>query len=461
MLVWLAFAIVSAAVIAAMIRPLTRGRALAPARASFDRRVYRDQLLEVERDHGRGLLSEAEAAAARLEVERRLLATASSERRQASPGVGGDRTAPMLAVALALLVSAGAIAVYMVNGAPLAPDQPYAARAAERSLVGANGSLDLDKTVATLKARLASDPGDAEGWLLLARTEAAQGRWQESASAFHQALALTQQRGDVAAAYGEMLVLAADGMVTSAARDAFVMALTKDPKTPTARFYLALADAQAGNAQAALDAWQKLLADTPADAPWVPMLKQHMADTAKAAGLSVPPPPESATASPGPSADDLAAAAQMTREQRASMARAMVERLAQRLASAPDDLPGWLRLGRAETVLGDTDKAADAFAHAAALKPDDPVILAQEVDALMAGRAPTDAIPEATRAVLRKLEALDASDPRALWYLGLAAAQDHHVDEAKSYWQRLLSVLPADSEEHKMVTTALDALAGK
>src|SRR5215472_6112883 len=455
MLVWLVFAVLAALVVALVIWPLASERRT-PARAAFDRAVYRDQLKEISRDSERGLLTHAEAASARLEVERRLIATADETQRRTRPA---PRPATrMLTVALAVLVPLGAVAIYLVHGSPQAPDQPYEARAAERAVTSAKGRLDLDKTVAALQERLKAEPGSVEGWLLLARTQSARGKWQESADAYRTALTLAKDRSDIAAAYAEMLVMAGDGIVTAAARDALNAALTLDAKNPSARYYLALADAQAGNVKAAIDAWQALLAESPADAPWAQMVRQRIANTAKAAGLPVPEPP-APTASPGPSADDVAAAAQLSPEQRSEMIGGMVERLAARLRDTPDDLQGWLRLGRAYDVLKEPEKAADAYAQAAKLKPDDPAILASEVDAMMADRAPADPIPERALTILKQLQELDANEPRALWYLGLAAAQAHEIDEAKAYWQKLLIVLPPDSADRKVVAEALAALS--
>jgi cytochrome c-type biogenesis protein CcmH len=457
MLIWLAFAVLAALVVALVIWPLAAAHGRSPTRAAYDRAVYGDQLKEITRDSERGLVTPTEAASARLEIERRLLASDEEAERGLRPAAK-PATPRALTVALAVLVPLAAIGFYLVHGAPRIPDQPYDARAAERALIGANGALDLDKTVAALQARLKADPSSAEGWLLLARTEAARGHWQKSAAAYREAMTLTKERPDVAAAYAEMLVMAADGIVTPAARDALNTVVARDPKNPSARYYLALAEAQAGDVRGATDAWQTLLAEAPADAPWAQMVRQRIADTAKAAGLPAPAPP-AAQASPGPSADDVAAAAQLSPEQRDQMVRGMVERLATRLKEAPDDLQGWLRLGRAYEVLKEPEKAADAYAQAAKLKPEDPAILAREVDALMADRAPTDPIPPTALVVLKQLETLDASEPRALWYLGLAAAQAHEVDEAKVYWQKLLAVLPADSAERKMVSDALAALS--
>jgi len=458
MLIWLTFAVLAAMVVGLAIWPLAAARGNAALRATYDGAVYRDQLAEIARDVERGLLTSTEAASARLEIERRLLASAGEADRGARPGAGPSAPRLVLTIALAVLIPLGSVGIYLLHGAPRIPDQPYEARAAERAPSKSNGAPDLERTVAALEERLKANPADAEGWLLLARTQAARRHWQESAAAYEKAPSLTKQRPDVAAAYAEMLVMAADGIVTPAARDALATTLVLDPKNPSARYYLALAEAQGGNVQGAIDAWQTLLAEAPADAPWGPMVRERIADTAKAAGLPAPAPP-AAQASPEPNADDVAAAAQLSPEQRDEMVRGMVERLAARLKETPDDLQGWLRLGRAYEVLNESEKAADAYGHAAKLKPEDPAILTQEVDALMADRKPTEPIPETAVAVLKHLEALDADEPRALWYLGLAAAQAHEIDEARAYWQRLLAVLPPDSAEHKTVSDALAALS--
>lgn len=456
MIIWFLFALLAALTVALVIWPLASASGRAPGRAEYDKAVYRDQLNEVARDAERGVLTPAEAASARLEVERRLLAAA--EDSEPSPQPVGGRARRVLTAAIAVVVPIAAVAAYLVHGAPRLPDQPYDARAEERALTNANGGLDLEKAIAALKERLKADPQSSQGWLLLARTEAARSHWQESADAYRQALALTHDRPEIAAAYAETLVVSAGGTVTPAAKQVLDTVIAHDPGNPSARFYLALAQAQAGDTQAAIDAWQKLLAEAPADAPWAQMVRQRIADTAKAAGLPVPPTPPTPAAT-GPTADDVAAAAQLSPEQRNEMVRGMVERLAARLKDAPDDLKGWLRLGRAYEVLKDPVRAADAYAHAAKLKPGDSAILAHEIDAMMADHASTDPIPPAAVAVLKQLQALDANEPRALWYLGLAAMQAHQPEEAKAYWRKLLGMLVPGTEEHKTVSDALSALS--
>ena len=455
MLLALALAVMTVVVVATVLAPLVKGAREAPSRAQFDRAVYRDQLKELGRDVARGLIDADQAATARLEIERRLLAA------DAQPEAAPARSAgsPLLALSLSLALSTAAALIYLALGSPGVPDQPYAARGPERARFAATGQHeDLDKAAAALEEKLKANPESDADWLLLARTQAALGHWQRSAEAYREAMRLTKGRPDVASAYGEMLVFAADGIVTPRAREAFSAALARDPADTASRYYLALADAQEGKAQAAIDAWQKLAADQGADSKLRAELETRIADTAKAAGLPVP-----ALAAPagGPGTNDMAKAAQMTPEQRQQMIRGMVEGLAAKLQANPDDLAGWMRLARAYTVLNERDKAAEAYERAAKLKPGDPEILLAEADALIIDRSPQTPLPARAVALLQRVDALDPRQPAALWYLGLAAAQQRRFAEASNYWQRLLPLLPADGDQHKGVAAAIEALKDK
>ncbi len=453
MLLALAIAAVTLVVVATVVLPLMKGARAAPGRASFDRAVYRDQLKELERDRARGLIDADQTAAARLEIERRLLAA------DARPEVATARRSgsPALAIALALLLPAAATGIYLALGAPGAPDEPYAGRGPERALAAAEGRHgDIAGALAALEKDLAANPDDAEKWLLLARSAATLGQWQKSATAYQKALVLTKSRPDVASAYGEMLVFAAEGIVTPRAQEAFTAALARNPKDMAARYYLALAEAQAGNAQAAIDGWQKLAAEV-ADPELRDRLRARIADAASSAGMAAP-----ALAAPaGPSAEDRARAEKMTPAERQDMIRGMVDGLAAKLRSDPEDFEGWMKLARAYGVLDEHDKAADAYEQAARLKPEDPRIPLAEAEALIVDHAPQVPLPERAVALWRRVDMLDPQQPAALWYLGLAAAQQRRLAEASGYWQRLLPLLPADSDQHKMVAAAIAALKDK
>jgi len=109
MLIWLIFAVLAAVVVGLVIWPLAAARGRAPARAAYDRAVYRDQLKEIARDGDRGLLTPAEAASARLEIERRLLAAGEEPERSVRTSAKPATAPLMLTMVLAVLVPLAAV----------------------------------------------------------------------------------------------------------------------------------------------------------------------------------------------------------------------------------------------------------------------------------------------------------------------------------------------------------------
>jgi cytochrome c-type biogenesis protein CcmH len=453
----LALALVTAAALVVVLRPLLGAARSAPERIEYDRSVYRDQLGELDRDLARGLIGEGEATTARLEIERRMLAADRAQPK--SPREG--RPIPVLAVVLALFVAAGSGAVYLVVGAPGVPDEPFASRAASV----AAGEDDQD--VAALAQKVAQKPDDVDGWMDLGRAEATHRNWQKAVDAYRHADDLAPDRADIGAAYGEVQTLAADGIVTPAAEAVFKKVLAQDPGSGIARYYLALADAQAGRTDAAIAAWQKLASESPENAPIRAEIKDRIDEAATAAGipapsLAAPAPAADSSAEPsGPNQAQIAAAAIMTPEERQAMIHSMVDQLAAKLEASPDDLAGWMRLAKAYSVLGERDKAADAYEHAAKLDPKNVDIPVAEVEALLAGDALDQSLPDRVVTLLHRIEAINPQQPEALWYLGLAAAQAHQPDQAADYWKRLLAQLPSDAPERKTVSDAIATVQAK
>ena len=109
MVLWIVFAFMTAAAILAVCWPFVRGtRALA---GGSDLLVYKDQLLEIDRDRASGLIGDSEAEAARLEVSRRLLAAANGSAAKVSDEsairVGKRRRAAILSAAIVLALEIG------------------------------------------------------------------------------------------------------------------------------------------------------------------------------------------------------------------------------------------------------------------------------------------------------------------------------------------------------------------
>jgi cytochrome c-type biogenesis protein CcmH len=458
MILPLAFVVLTIAVVALLCLPLLRGVPVVADRGYFDRVVYRDQLKEVDRDLSRGVLNATEADAARLEIQRRLLAV------QVGPPAATTSSArsPYLTGIVALCVIAGAAGLYWRYGAPSLPDAPFVAQVVQRTATPQDTQhLDMQQAAARLEQKLLADPSNAEGWALYARTESMLGDFKKAGAAYRHAIDLGQKTADVYASYGEMIVLTTEGIVSPAAQEVFNSALAADAKNDVARYYLALADGQAGNEKQAIDKWLALAADLPSDTPMREAIARGIAEAAKAGGIAAPKMPQGAVPKGGPNDDEVASAAQLPEGQRNELIRGMVAKLAERLQKDPDNVDGWAQLGRSYAVLGDTAKSVDAFDHAAKLKPDDVSIRLLEFQALIATWQPEDKLPPTAVAVLRQVAAKAPDQPEVLWYLGIDAAHDGNPEQARNYWTRLIKALPSDGADAKMVKQALDALPAK
>ncbi|HJU19779.1 MAG TPA: tetratricopeptide repeat protein, partial [Stellaceae bacterium] len=136
---------------------------------------------------------------------------------------------------------------------------------------------------------------------------------------------------------------------------------------------------------------------------------------------------------------------------------AMVAKLAARLERQPDDVAGWLMLARSYRVLGRNADAVDALKRANQHVPGNLDLLKSYLDALAADPGGGRPSPELVDVAMR-INALDAKEPDALWYLGVAAAQRGDRFAAAKYWTALVSELPAGSSERRVVQQKLDSL---
>ena len=127
----------------------------------------------------------------------------------------------------------------------------------------------------------------------------------------------------------------------------------------------------------------------------------------------------------------------------------MVERLAARLRENPDDVDGWKMLGRSNAVLGRFGEAVDAYAKAALRAPRDAQLLADFADALAMARG-RSLQGEPEKLVQRALE-IDPQNLKALALAGTAAFERKAFAAAADYWQRMLPLVPPDSEDVQVI----------
>lgn len=440
-----AFLALAALTLLLLFFPLLRRQGRAADRVESELALCRAQLEEVERDRTLGFVDPEAAQAARLEIQRRMLTL---DRRRAELEQGWRTGSRAVAAVCALLVPVAAFALYKSIGRPDLPDLPLAARDLDAEPAEASEMPNVEAMVARLEARLAREPDDLEGWLMFARSNMVLGRYERAAEAFARARGLAPERPGIDAARGEALVMAAEGVVTPDARAAFERELSRHPEDPRARFYLALAREQAGELEAALSGYLDLGRSSAADAPWLPQLRERIETVARELGRDPAPllaeVGAAAPQEPAAGARDGRIAEGLGKEGQELIAE-MVDRLAARLAERPDDLEGWRMLARSYRVLGRNREAVAAYRHLAEKRPEDMRAQIDYALALVAVADPGAPLPEEAVAIFARAHERDPSQPEALFYLGLAAAQRGDAAQARRLWTQLLAHLPPDS----------------
>jgi cytochrome c-type biogenesis protein CcmH len=136
-----------------------------------------------------------------------------------------------------------------------------------------------------------------------------------------------------------------------------------------------------------------------------------------------------------------------------SQVNALVETLAQRLKTRPDDAQGWVLLARSYQALGRFGEAADAYAHATALIPGDAGLLADYADVLAMSQGRRLAGKPA--ALAAKALAIDPDQKKALALSATAAMEARDLDGALALWKRLRAQFAEGSEDAKQVTAII------
>lgn len=457
-MIWLGFSLLALVALGFLLWPLLRARQAATSRKAHDIAVYRAQLAEIDEELARGSLTETEAGAAKLEIQRRLLradAAADGKTATASP-----RSVIAGTIVVLLLVPVLGGGIYLAIGRPEATQIDLAAMQ-QRAAQDAQIRAETERMIARLRERLEAEPERADGWLLLGRSLITLDRPDEAVPALDRVIVLQPDDAEAYALRAEAQTLAADGAVTAAAQRDFRAVLEREPQHAGARYYLGLARLQEGDTRGAYDDWYALAADSPADAPWLEIVQTRLRELAPRLGIALAqavPEPKPAAQS-GPSREQMEAAQQMSAEDRNAMVRGMVDRLAERLKDNPHDADGWLRLARAREVLGEAEAAREALRRAVEVAP-------QRVDARLAlafnlaGATVTsrDPLPAEAAAEFGRVLEQAPDHPQALWFVGRSAYESGNNAAAATAWKRLLAQLPPESPEAKELAQRLAGL---
>ncbi|WP_245424971.1 c-type cytochrome biogenesis protein CcmI [Rhizobium sp. M10] len=266
MLIWIVFAVIATAVIASLLHPLASGPFRIDGGADDACRVYRDQLRELDREVETNQLGRNEYEYARAEVARRLFKASEQQPEHRRKPPHAQRWAKLAIVAVLPLASIG---LYARLGSPDMASQPLQARLEDPG-------QKLAVLIARTERHLAGQPDDGRGWSVIAPVYLRTGRLPEAKTAYRNALRILGPDVDRLGGLAEALMAEAKGSVTADTLDILRQILQLEPKNPRALFHIALSFEQAGRHAEALADFEALAKSSPAGAPWLSLVNQHI-----------------------------------------------------------------------------------------------------------------------------------------------------------------------------------------
>jgi cytochrome c-type biogenesis protein CcmH len=305
--------------------------------------IYRDQIGEVERDLAEGRLSETAAAAALLEVGRRL---ARAEERVAAAQPAKSGMSRVLILISAAFVAFGAGGLYLWRGS-LMDDQPFAERKAA-ILQQSPETLGDDEVIVLLQEQAKATPEDPRPHLLLGQVLASQGRDNEALRAFQAAMRRDGRNADALAELGALFLRTSENGESPEADEAFAAALSIDPNHVPTRHFQATALWQRGNRDGAWAAWRATWSALAGNQAAQLDLSGRIFDVVSALDA-------------GPDGDMAQGMAALAPEQRMAAVQSMIDRRRARVTASPNDLALRLSVVRVLVMSGDGAAARDVL----------------------------------------------------------------------------------------------------
>jgi cytochrome c-type biogenesis protein CcmH len=137
----------------------------------------------------------------------------------------------------------------------------------------------------------------------------------------------------------------------------------------------------------------------------------------------------------------------------------LVKKLAAKLEQQPDNVEGWLMLGRSYMAMNQPGKAIDAYEHGMQVNPENTTLLLAYAEAL----AQTSGNNFSGKAanLVEKAYQLNKQDPNALWMMGIVAYQKQDYQGAIDHWQQVKVLLGPGNTDLNAVDNAIDEARGQ
>lgn len=245
--------------------------------------IYRDQLRELEGDLVNGTLDKTQYEAAKREIERRALDESGDLDLDAQP-LPVARPQWTLAIAVGVLVPLVTISAYLLLGTPVALDMDSATAQTQE------GGHDLSpqrlaKMLDSVNERLRSNPDDIEGWVMLAKTAQAIGRFDESVRAYREVIRRVPPDAQLLADFADTLAMANGRTLEGEPQQLIEQALSVDPRNVKALALGGTVAYQKGEYSKAATLWQRILGIVPPESEFALRIKESVGDAESRAGI--------------------------------------------------------------------------------------------------------------------------------------------------------------------------------
>ena len=148
----------------------------------------------------------------------------------------------------------------------------------------------------------------------------------------------------------------------------------------------------------------------------------------------------------------------MTQDEKRTSISEMLSKLENKLKEEPNNIEGWLMLGRSYMVVGRNDDAMKAYTKAANLAPESTNALLQIADGIATVKE-GDLTGKPETLVLKALQK-EPDNIMALWLAGMAAKQRGVNAQALQHWKKLEPMLDPASEERRKVRALIAEVGG-
>lgn len=293
--VLIAAVMVAAAVAWVLVPLLARRRPQAVAREASNVAILRDQQGELGADLAAGVISREQYDEARGELERRVLEDSSAAAATIAPP---SQMAAWTAAVLAGTIPIAALVLYVALGNHDA-FVPEAARAARGAAEHEVTPQQVEAMAAKLAARLESEPDNAEGWVMLARTYYALNRHPDATRAFERATTLVPGNADLLANYADS-VGAVEGGLNGKALDIITRALKADPSHWKALALAGSAAFERKDYKQSVAYWERMKATVPPGSAIAGSIDASIAEARELGGLKTAAAPTAGAAGAAP-----------------------------------------------------------------------------------------------------------------------------------------------------------------